>query len=539
MRKHFLTMSVAALLIAAAGITMIPTKAAADTASDFDCNYSASTKGADSVTLWGATEIVTYSAAEAAATGVPTGYDNQVLEVKQTTASRGILLDYSAKKVPMSLVEGLNARVYLGTSSANMGKYPQLRIPDPTKIGEDWIHLSETATPTGEWTTVSIPATKFDKLAKDGYLQQFELGVRSNAMIDFFIDSIALDLKENDGVAPVISLNEAETITWFAGVPFTLDATAFDAQENRNVEVQTSFGADTQFAEDGTLKEGTWSVTLSATDYFGNQSTKECTVVVLEPDKTPPVITTVPQTMYATVGTIPMLKPSATDDSGDVTVTASWSQGALDEKGRLTAGTHTYTIEAKDASGNVATHTVTVIVSANGAGDSLIDEEEDYQEYLAQALVAARDRALSALATELNCFNKSDYSEENYALITAAHEAAKDAIYAETDSGKLDGIVQQFRLAADAVKTIEEENPPKPIDPPVDEPDEPDEPDNPDTPVNPPVDNPTENPDDQTPSGGETNEPVKIESGCGSTVAAATVVTLLGAAMVALKKKKE
>lgn len=557
MKKQMITLGLAAILLGGVGAAALPMAMAAAETNDFDCVYSASTKGADGYSYYGAKQVVTYSAAEAAAAGVPEGYENQVLKIVGSGTSSGILLDYSSLNIPTALVEGLAVRTYLGVSAANSGIYPQLRIPDPTGLGTKWVHQpTDASTPTGEWTTAIIPSTKFANISKDGYLHKFELSMRSNAMIDFFIDSISLELKENDGVAPVISCAAADKITWFAGTPFVLEATAFDEQEKRSVEVQKIFGEGTQFAEDGTLKEGEWSLTLSASDYFGNRSTKTYQVTVLEPDLTAPVITTKPQTIYAAVGSIPMLNPEATDDSNSVTVTASWSQGALDKKGKLTEGTHSYTIVAVDPSGNTTTHTVTVIVSEDGGiGDGFIDEEEKYQERLAAQLKAAQDEAFLKLEEALAAYGQSEYSVENYEKIMAAHEVAKKAIYAETDRTKLEGYIAQFIAAADEVKTLEEETelPTTSVETPAtsepdlpdasDEPnsDEPnsDEPDSSDVPASSPVDESTDNSVNETSSSEGTNTSTKEEGGCSGTLAAAPILLLLGGALIAWKKKKQ
>ena len=58
-----------------------------------------------------------------------------------------------------------------------------------------------------------------------------------------------------------------------------------------------------------------------------------------------------------------MLSVDATDDNGKVDIVTSWSNGALDKRGNLTAGEHIWTITATDKYGNVTTKTVTFVVT--------------------------------------------------------------------------------------------------------------------------------------------------------------------------------
>ena len=79
-------------------------------------------------------------------------------------------------------------------------------------------------------------------------------------------------------------------------------------------------------------------------------------------DDVPPTITVKADNVKATDGAYPMEGYTVTDNSGSVNVSVEWSNGALDGKGRLTAGTHTCVITATDNSGNETTKTVTYTV---------------------------------------------------------------------------------------------------------------------------------------------------------------------------------
>ena len=338
--KRLCTFLLSFMMLLFCAVTAMPVSTALADGEDFACDYSAAAID-NKYVKYGSSEVITYSADQAAAAGVPSGYENQVIKVISLSgiASMGVLVDFSAKRVPLNVVDGIRARIYMGTGNTD-ANYPQFRIHNPASPG-NWIYNSGPGLKAGEWITVDIPATGFSIFSVDGYLDKFELGVRTHSAIDYYIDSIAVNLKANDGVAPVITC-DVDTVEWVEGVPLQMDATAYDAFEDRNIDIEYVYGNDVQLDEDGNLKHGQWQVTLVAKDYYGNTAQKVVTVNVKEIDNTAPVITTTPNTIYATVGTVPVLNPKATDDNGEVTVTGVWSQGALDSNGKLTAGTHSY-----------------------------------------------------------------------------------------------------------------------------------------------------------------------------------------------------
>lgn len=72
-------------------------------------------------------------------------------------------------------------------------------------------------------------------------------------------------------------------------------------------------------------------------------------------DETPPVISAPITEFNLTAGVYPLDDSvTATDDSGEVSLQRIWSDGALDNRGRLTAGTHTCKVIASDPSGNTS-----------------------------------------------------------------------------------------------------------------------------------------------------------------------------------------
>ena len=80
-------------------------------------------------------------------------------------------------------------------------------------------------------------------------------------------------------------------------------------------------------------------------------------------DDVPPTITVKADNVKATDGAYPMEDYTVTDNSGSANVSLEWSNGALDGKGRLTAGTHTCVITATDNSDNETKKTVTYTVA--------------------------------------------------------------------------------------------------------------------------------------------------------------------------------
>ena len=369
---------VAALSLTAVGFVAPKTSVAvsADTR-DFYCTYSAREKDTEYM-AYGSSAINTYTAEEAAAAGIPAGYENEVFEiVKGNEVSCGVFLDFEQEQIPVSIVESLQFRVYIVPHASNTGSRPQVRIAIPDDV-DNWVYQpGSTPTPAGEWTMVTVAYdSKFEHISKDGMLDKFELGVRMNAYSPVYVDSISYVLKANDGVGPEITC--AETVAVGLGEALEFTATAFDTQENRNMDVEYVWEEGIILNANGTPNAvGTYTLTVKSQDFYGNVSTKDVTVKVLEADNVAPTINLAFDTVKATVGAKPLLDVTATDDSDSVTLTESWSEGALDPRGRLTAGTHTWTITAKDTFNNVTTKVVTFIVTEEEPQYSFVTNEEN------------------------------------------------------------------------------------------------------------------------------------------------------------------
>ena len=347
--------------------------AAPEASKDFDCVYSATPNNGTSI-RYGTKEVITYTAEEAAANGVPEGYENEVLQLIELggTSGCGILLDYSEREIPLSAIDGFQFRVYIEYNAGNSNGKPQVRIPQPETTGS-WIHQpGSVATPAGEWTTVTVPyAASFSTLCVDGKLDKFELGIRYNAKVDVYIDSVECILK-----APTIAYDGMEEISLGLGKALNLPVTATDAF-GKSLEVQYVWEDGVALGENGTPAQmGVYALTLKAVDAYGRESEKVLTVNVRENDEVAPVIHVNFDTVNTTVGTKPMLKVTATDNNGEVQVRTAWSQGALDNRGRLTEGVHTWTITATDRYGNVTEKTVTYTVTNDEPAYSYVADEE-------------------------------------------------------------------------------------------------------------------------------------------------------------------
>ncbi len=345
---------------------------------DFPCTYSANPdklyKG------YGSSAVTAYTAAEAAAAGIPAGYEGTVLKVTTLASNAsvgcGVLLDYTAENIPLGVIESLQFRVYIGTVSVNEGtNYPQIRIANPNG---DWIYQVNKANTSGEWITVTIPYnSNFEAISKNGNLATFELSLRTKAETTFYIDSAKYILKADDGKAPVINYTGADTVAVKLGGALDLPVTVTDSQES-NLEVQYIWADGVELNANGTPKQvGTYSLTLKVVDFFGYTATKTITVNVIEDDAEAPVIDFTISEVKAMAGAKPMFNIKATDNSGLVTVTKTWSNGALDKRGNLTVGTHTWTIKAEDVSGNKTTKAVRFIVTENEPAFAYVVDEAD------------------------------------------------------------------------------------------------------------------------------------------------------------------
>ncbi len=312
---------------------------------------------------YGFSEFEMMTAEEAAAKGVPAGYTGYVLALTNSSAV-GIMLNRSADKILVNAIERITFRVWCTANTR------EVRITD--NKGSGWI-MRAVPSAKEEWIEISLTADgenfcdgyTMARLAdENGYLKPVNFGFRfsDSANTTVYVDSITVEMKAPDTTAPVITYEGETVIETREGRAFSVDATAFDEYEGRTVEIGYLW-SEGAVDENGLPLAGRHTCTLQATDLAGNKAELVLTVNVEERDVTAPTITRLPDRIEAVTGSHFLLTVTARDDVDEVTPILTWSEGALDTKGRLTAGTHTLTVTVTDLTGNKAEKTVTVSVS--------------------------------------------------------------------------------------------------------------------------------------------------------------------------------
>lgn len=313
------------------------------------------------------------SSDEAAAKGVPTGYSGNVLKVSSSNPRFGMTFDPTGLNIPTGLIEYITFRVYMNVSTN------AFRLNNHG--ANEWIVLSNLTA--GVWSDYTISADgkgfsngyRMDSLAdENGNLGIFSIATKYEAKdYVFYIDSITIKLKDDDGAAPKINYAGETDILTSSGKPFAPDISAYDELEQRNIALvyEWSVGAlDTE----GNMLEGEHTCRVSATDYYGNTSYLDLNVTVGPPDVEAPEIQFFVSEIFVPVGTFYRMTPYAIDNYDDVEVVETWSAGALDPVGRLSEGVHTLTLTATDLSGNKTVKVVTVyVVSTDSTVGTLID----------------------------------------------------------------------------------------------------------------------------------------------------------------------
>lgn len=364
MKRIFVILTVLSVLTAS--FVFAPTASAAT--DEFMCSYSTIAQDGDYYARFGSTSLIRLTEDEAAEQGIPAGYTGDVLIADNTAAhSIDVLLDFSALHISTNAIETLTFRVYVGDDGTSNDSYPEVRIKERGVDG--WVMQYSAKNATNQWHNVTLGADGtnfksgygFEDLSTDGYLDKFALMLRVQANAAFYIDSITYTLVE-DSEAPVITYDGATDVQWFEGAKFALPITAHDNVEGE-VALQYLWSDPTAVNPDGTIKRGSYTLTVKATDCRGNEASLTLNVNVGEADTEAPVILPAVDVIRAVTGTRPTLKPTVTDNSSMVDVTAAWSVGALDRAGLLVGGTHTYTVTATDPTGNRTVKVYTVVVT--------------------------------------------------------------------------------------------------------------------------------------------------------------------------------
>lgn len=295
-----------------------------------------------------------YTEAEAESAGVPEGFNGYVMMIKEDSAS-GITVDFSAQSIPVRIIKALHMRVYYNKNTK------EVRVT--TDAGKSWV-LRHAANKPEQWEDVVISDQEsLKKLAdSDGKLSVFGFGFRyydGTANNTAYIDEIRAELEEGDSVPPEIRYDGPEHITTTEGKPFVLPVTAWDEGEKAEFDVEYIWDNEATDGN-GQLKEGEYALTLRATDSYGNTSEKKLTVSVGKKDTEAPVIGFTVSSIKTVAGAYARLDIKATDNCDETEVLQTWSDGALDKKGRIVEGTHTLTLTASDLTGNVSVQIITV-----------------------------------------------------------------------------------------------------------------------------------------------------------------------------------
>ncbi len=302
---------------------------------------------------------------EARADGVPEGYSGYVLKLTAASGGVGIGLDLSQYRVKD--IEKITFRVYCPASTKSDG----VRLTNYSTT--TWMMLANPGA-TEQWVDVVLDEdSNFNTAERSfdafddgtGYCKTVNFCIRFTGTDEtVYIDSITVELKAPDEEAPVITYGGATEINTTAGRVFSIDATAYDERDEKNIEPEYIF-SDGAVDENGLLLEGEHSCTVRFTDEAGNSSELALTLNVAPKDVTAPTLSWTTEKIFASVGMRPMLEITAVDDhDGEVDVTLDWSDGALDSRGRLLEGEHTLTISASDETGNVTEKAIPVIVTS-------------------------------------------------------------------------------------------------------------------------------------------------------------------------------
>ena len=197
------------------GAVTAPTPVTKTMENDGICTVSTPSSGYTWATAYHSTSVTEYTAEQTASANIPTGnndktYTGGVWYANCVNASgSGVLVDFSAAKIPVNNVKSITFRVY-GANDTSSEYQPGIRV---TKAANNWILLGNIsqAAANGEWADVTLDSTtfngahSFNSIAQDGYLSNFELICRENTKSGFYIDDISvtytpeMEIKVSDG----------------------------------------------------------------------------------------------------------------------------------------------------------------------------------------------------------------------------------------------------------------------------------------------------------------------------------------------------
>lgn len=376
---------------------------------------------------------------------IPTGASGPVLVMTGTTNDK-ITLDFAISEIPVALVNSIDFKVYASATANNA--YPEFRLqnPDYSARGLDMWPYTNNGGGGGyslvdnlnNWRVMSVNSTtitgshkwnNFVDADDPTILGLFNVYFRTNTTTDtLYIDSITLDLKANDGVGPVITC-PYNSINVPAGSLIDLKASAFDVQDNRNIDVVYEWDSNMTFDGSGAVtSKGTFAVNVTATDYYGNKSTHPVTITVGDEDNDAPVINVPYNSVTLPAGVEFSFDASKyITDAYEFTYNVVYSNGTMDDLNHLLVGTHTMTITATDYSGNESSKVITLnVVNDFSPSGNVIDEQylDDY------------DVVHQFCVTYLKMGVISTSNNEDTGACLSYYGDAKDAFDALTDEQK-------------------------------------------------------------------------------------------------------
>ena len=296
------------------------------------------------------------TAEQAESEGVPAGYTGNVLKVSSSDTRFGMTFDPTKLGIPTALIEKMTIRVLLYTEKNGF----RLSNHGPT----DWNVLCA-ATP-GSWMDVVLMGDGsgfsnggFSNLAdENGNLGIFGIATKDESGNNvFYIDSIVINLKKDDGNAPVINYNGKTDILTSAEKKLVLDISATDVLTGSELPLEYDF-SEGALDKYGNLVEGEYTCRVSATNYYGHTSYIDLNLTVGPKDTEAPEILFDAEHVYAPAGAFWCVEIIGIDNYDDVVVEERWSKKPTDIGGRLIKGEYTLTLTVIDLSGNVSTKTV-------------------------------------------------------------------------------------------------------------------------------------------------------------------------------------
>lgn len=205
---------------------------------------------------------------------IPEGNTGNVMRVSSSISQFGVTFT-PQEEVPRQRILSLSFRVYVEPTSADNASYPEIRVG--LTAGTNWVHREYVAKDghIGQWVNVRFTSSELDTLCPQGTLSSFEIGYRGNAASVFYIDDLALSLSEADDTPPVLNVPRTSYTAEAGSIPAP-DVTATDDSGYVQLDYAWSAGA---LDERGRLQEGEHTLTVTASDLFGNQA--QATVVYI------------------------------------------------------------------------------------------------------------------------------------------------------------------------------------------------------------------------------------------------------------------